>query len=62
MSTQDAAHPSFSVNLYDRDGDMYCEGIYLHYGDTIIKIATTLNGFNAHVQHLEKIAKEISEC
>ena len=61
VSMTEYKHPSFSVNLHDRDGDAYCEGIYLHYGDTIIKVASTLNGFKAHAASLVAMANEISE-
>ena len=53
--------PTFSVNLHDRDGDIFCEGIYLHYGDTIIKVATSLRGFEAHAKHLFNMIDEIAE-
>ena len=54
-------HPTFSVNLHDKDGDVCCEGIYLHYEDAIIKVASTLNGFKAHAAWLVAMADEISE-
>lgn len=53
--------PGFSINRYDREGDDWELGIYLHYGDTSIKIAKNLDGFNAHIEHLKKVAHEIKE-
>lgn len=60
ISATEFAHPTFSVNLYDRDGDVYCEGIFLHYGDTVIKVASTIDGFRAHTASLKSMAEEIS--
>ena len=59
--TDEYQGPTFSVNLHDRDGDVSCEGIYLHYGDTVIKVASTLRGFKAHAAHLTSMADEIEE-
>uniref|UniRef100_A0A6M3LQ69 Uncharacterized protein n=1 Tax=viral metagenome TaxID=1070528 RepID=A0A6M3LQ69_9ZZZZ len=53
--------PSFSVNKYDKDGDKYECGIYLHYGHTSIRVAKTLRGFKAHVIHLGSMVDEIKE-
>lgn len=61
VSATEFAHPTFSINLHDHDGDVYCEGIYLHYGDTIIKVASTMCGFRAHAMSLINMAEEISE-
>lgn len=54
--------PSFSTNLYDRDGDIYSDGIYLHYGDTMIKICEDIKGFNEYIEHLIVMKKEINEA
>jgi hypothetical protein len=61
VSSTEYKHPSFSVNLHDKDGDPYCEGIYLHYGDTIIKVASSLSGFKAHAEYLASMVDEIEE-
>uniref|UniRef100_A0A6H1ZWA6 Uncharacterized protein n=1 Tax=viral metagenome TaxID=1070528 RepID=A0A6H1ZWA6_9ZZZZ len=53
--------PTFSINQHDADGDVYDEGIYLHYGHTSIRVAKTLRGFKAHVKHLEGMVNEIEE-
>ena len=61
VSANEYKHPLFSIDRYDRDGDVTDKGIYLHYGDVSIRIARTLRGFRAHIQHLESMAKEIEE-
>ena len=61
IPTDEYKGPTFSINLHDRDGDPYCEGIYLHYGDTVIKVASSLRGFAAHAAHLIKMTTEIKE-
>ena len=61
VSETEYKHPAFSVGLYNKDGYLYCKGIYLHYGDTIIKVASSLNGFKAHTEHLTEMYKEIVE-
>ena len=61
VSMTEYESPTFSVNLHDKDGDVYCEGIYLHYGDAIIKVASTLRGFKAHATNLASMADEIAE-
>ena len=53
--------PTFSINLHDKDGDVYSKGIFLHYGHTIIKVATSLRGFKAHANHLASMIWEIEE-
>lgn len=61
IPTTEYRGPTFSVNLHNGDGDVYCEGIYLHYGDTIIKVASSLRGFKAHTKHLSNMTDEIAE-
>lgn len=53
--------PFFSIDRYDSDGDLIDRGIYLHYGDVSIRVARTINGFHAHLEHLWSIEKEIKE-
>jgi hypothetical protein len=53
--------PTFSINKYDRDGDVYEEGIYLHYMETTIRVATTIEGFKAHIKSLDGMVQEIEE-
>lgn len=51
----------FSVNRYDRDGDIVETGIFLHFGDTIVKAADTLADFRRLPDHIESMAEEIAE-
>ena len=52
---------AFSVNTYDRDGDLITEGIFLHFGDTAIKVADNLAEFDVFVNSLKCMRKEIVE-
>jgi hypothetical protein len=61
VSPTEYEHPNFTVDLCDHDGDAYSEGIFLHYGDTVIKVADTLNGFKAHAEHLLGMIQELKE-
>lgn len=53
--------PSFSINDYDRDGDIYQDGIFLHFGDTRIKAAETLDEFKKWPDMFKKMIDEIEE-
>ena len=53
--------PTFSINQHYNEGDVYVEGIYLHYGHTSIRVATTVRGFMAHIEHLKNMVDEIAE-
>ena len=55
------ASPRFSVNTYDKDGDIIDEGIFLHYGDVIINVASTFDGFKKHNLYLKSMEEEIGE-
>jgi len=59
--TIENAKPSFSINLYDRDGDAFEDGIYLHYENTIIKVSNGVEGFKRYIEHLQSMVSEISE-
>ncbi len=61
IPTEEYLGPTFSINQNDCDGDVYEEGIYLHYGHTSIRVATTLRGFKAHIKHLNGMVSEIEE-
>ena len=61
IPTEEYLGPTFSINQHDDEGDVYDEGIYLHYGHTSIRVATTLRGFMAHIGHLKNMAAEIAE-
>lgn len=54
--------PSFSVNSYDHEGDVYETGIYLHYGDTCIRVAIAdIEAFKKHIDFLKDMVDEIEE-
>jgi hypothetical protein len=51
----------FSINEYDSDGDIIDKGIFLHFGNTKIKVTNDLDGLKNFKNHIEKIIKEIEE-
>jgi len=61
IPTKEYLGPTFSINQHDKDGAVYNTGIYLHYGHTSIRVATTLRGFKAHIAHLAAMGDEIAE-
>jgi hypothetical protein len=61
VSLTEYEQPNFTVNLCGNDGDAYSTGIFLHYGDTVIKVADTIKGFKAHTKHLVTMVDEIEE-
>lgn len=61
VPTTEYEGPTFSVHFRDGDGDIVSRGIYLHYGNTIIKVASTLRGFKAHAAHVSSMYDEIEE-
>jgi len=51
----------YSINRYDRDGDISEEGIYLHFEDTIIKVADNIKDFDKFCEQIIDINKEVQE-
>jgi hypothetical protein len=51
----------FSVNEYDRDGDRTDIGIYLHFGDTRVKVADDLDQFKLVVDRIRSMVDEIRD-
>ena len=51
----------FSIHDYDRDGDIYNRGIFLHFGETRIKVATTLEEFKRVTERISGMTDEIKE-
>ena len=51
----------FSVNKYDSDGDIQESGIFLHFGDTSVKVARSIAGFSAVAERISSMQKEIRE-
>jgi hypothetical protein len=52
---------SFSVHDYDFEGDIFDSGIFLHFGDTRIKIADNLEEFKAVAHRINDMGEEIAE-
>lgn len=52
---------TFSVNEYDFEGDIMEKGIYLHFNNTKIKVADTIEEYKKLVDDLESIAEELDE-
>ena len=57
----DLGEIGFSVDRCDKDGDVWDEGIFLHFGETSICIAENINEYQAFVKKLEDMTQEIEE-
>ena len=51
----------FSVHDYDFEGDVLERGIFLHFGQTRIKVAETLAEFKEVASAISEMADEIKE-
>jgi len=51
----------FSVNLYDKDGDKYEDGIYLHLENGTILRMKDMNELDQFIKNLETIKDEIED-
>lgn len=51
----------FQVNDYDSDGDLSSIGIFLHFGDTRVKVADDLKEFKEFGEIIHKMIREIEE-
>lgn len=51
----------FSVNDFDKDGDLNENGVYLHFNSTRVKVAQDLQGYKDFVSELQRMEKEIAE-
>lgn len=51
----------FSINSYDSDGDVYEDGVYLHFGDTTIRVAENYIEFKEVVDRISLMQKQIEE-
>jgi len=51
----------FSVNDYDADGDVTGRGIYLHFGETRIKVSDNLKDFRDVADRIASMVDEIAE-
>ena len=53
---------TFSINRYDRDGDIMDEGIFLHFDNNLsILIGNTINDLQKFIYDIKDIKKEIEE-
>jgi len=53
--------PTFSINIHDNHGDKYMDGIFLHFGPSIIKVSADPDKFKEFNRHLRGMEREISE-
>lgn len=51
----------FSVNEYDKDGDVHDPGIFLHFGNVKIKVAESVSDLTDFINQIKRIQKEIVE-
>jgi hypothetical protein len=58
-------HPNeilFSVNEYDKNGDLTEMGVYLHFGDTKVKVADSKVDFCENIVHcMKEMVTEIDD-
>ncbi len=52
---------TFSVNMHDDEGDVWMNGIFLHFGDTTILVAKTMSEFSEFCDRLISMKPEIME-
>jgi hypothetical protein len=52
---------TFTINDYDKDGDIFDAGIFLHFGDTRIKVGKTMDDLDYFIRSLKEMKKEIKE-
>jgi hypothetical protein len=55
------AKPTFSLGIYDSDGDVVEGGVYLWFGDMCIKVADSVEDYLGFVEHLRAIGNEIKD-
>ena len=49
----------FSVNSYDKDGELDGKGIFLHFGETRVYVAPNIEEFRKIIPHFESMIEEI---
>ena len=57
----DNKSPSFSINDYDDEGDIYSKGVFLHFGDTRLKIGSSVDDLKELAASILRSAAEIEE-
>ena len=50
----------FTVHDYDFEGDICDEGIFLHFGETRVKVAETLDDFKAVADRISGMTEEVA--
>lgn len=58
MSTIDIL---FSVNDYDKDGDVADQGVFLHFRDARVKVARDMEEFRALPARIQSMVDEIAQ-
>lgn len=53
-------NPCFSVNMYDSDGDVVEECVFLHMGNTVLKFKDS-NELEAFADNIKKMLPELRE-
>lgn len=56
-----SAKPTFAINLFDADGDVIEKGVFLFFDTTIIKVAESKEDFEAFLNHITQVNKELQE-
>lgn len=51
----------FTINSYDKDGDIWEEGIYIHFGETRIMVAKSFEEYEKFINNLTLMKQEIKE-
>lgn len=52
---------TFSVNQYDHEGDVYEEGVYLHFDGGFIITLSSVDELDKMIENLQDIRNEIKE-
>ncbi len=51
----------FLVNLYDEDGDIVEEGVWLCFDDTMVKVCEDVSDFDKVVERIRLLSKSVKE-
>jgi hypothetical protein len=50
---------TFSINRYDKDGNVFEEGVFLNFGETSVKAANSIEEFKSILFHFQAMIVEI---
>jgi hypothetical protein len=53
--------PTFMVGLYDHEGDLIEDGIFLFFGNSMVKVAANEFDYDRFLEHLDSMKHEIYE-